>query len=72
MGGSVAILGAAALADALAQHPTDIQAAFRLYDESFRPTVEAIQTQAVEFRLEMFLPRSEEALQDRNARLSIR
>jgi 2-polyprenyl-6-methoxyphenol hydroxylase-like FAD-dependent oxidoreductase len=72
MGGSVAILGAAALADALAKHPTDLQAAFRLYDESFRPTVEAIQTQAVEFGLEMFLPRSEEAIQERNVRLSIR
>jgi 2-polyprenyl-6-methoxyphenol hydroxylase-like FAD-dependent oxidoreductase len=72
MGGSVAILGAAALADALAKHPEDLTAAFRLYDESFRPIAEAIQTQAVEFGLEMFLPRTEEAVQERNARLSIR
>jgi hypothetical protein len=34
--------------------------------------VEAIQTQAVEFGLEMFLPRSEKAIQERNGRLSIR
>jgi 2-polyprenyl-6-methoxyphenol hydroxylase-like FAD-dependent oxidoreductase len=72
MGGSVAILGAAALADALAKHPEDLTAAFQLYDESFRPTVEAIQRQAVEFGLEMFLPRTEEAIQERNVRLRMR
>jgi 2-polyprenyl-6-methoxyphenol hydroxylase-like FAD-dependent oxidoreductase len=72
MGGSVAILGAAALADALSKHPGDLRTAFQLYDESFRPTVEAIQTHAVAFGLEMFLPRTEEAIQERNARLSVR
>ena len=72
MGGSVAILGAAALADALEKHPGDFRAAFQVYEESFRSTVEAIQTQAVEFGLEMFLPRTEEAIQKRNVRLSIR
>lgn len=72
MGGSVAILGAAALADALQKHPDDLRTAFQEYDESFRPIVEAIQTHAVEFGLEMFLPRSEEAIQERNLRLSIR
>jgi 2-polyprenyl-6-methoxyphenol hydroxylase-like FAD-dependent oxidoreductase len=72
MGGSVAILGAAAMADALGKHPCDLSAAFQVYDESFRPTVEAIQTHAVEFGMEMFLPRSEKAIQERNVRLSIR
>jgi len=72
MGGSVAILGAAALGDALGKHPGDLKAAFQAYDESFRPIVEVIQTEAVEFGLEMFLPRSEEAIQERNVRLSIR
>jgi 2-polyprenyl-6-methoxyphenol hydroxylase-like FAD-dependent oxidoreductase len=72
MGGSVAILGAAALADALGKCPGDLRAAFRVYDETFRPIVETIQTQAVEFGLEMFLPRTEEAIQKRNGRLSIR
>ena len=71
MGGSVATLGAAALADALARHPEDLTAAFRLYDSTFRPTVEAIQAQAVDFGLQMFLPRTEEAMQERNARLSM-
>jgi 2-polyprenyl-6-methoxyphenol hydroxylase-like FAD-dependent oxidoreductase len=71
MGGSVAILGAAALADALQKNPGDLRAAFTEYDESFRPIVEGIQTRAVEFGLEMFLPRSEEAIQKRNTLLSI-
>ena len=47
MGGSVAILGAAALGEAFKGHPDDFDAAFREYDTSFRPVVEAIQTQAV-------------------------
>jgi len=71
MGGSVAILGAAALADALEKHPGDLRAAFQEYDENFRPIVEAIQAHAVEFGLEMFLPKSEEALQRRNLQLSV-
>jgi 2-polyprenyl-6-methoxyphenol hydroxylase-like FAD-dependent oxidoreductase len=72
MGGSVAILGAAALADALQKHPGDLKKAFQEYDESFRPIVERIQTHAVDFGLEMFMPRSEEAIERRNMLLSIR
>jgi 2-polyprenyl-6-methoxyphenol hydroxylase-like FAD-dependent oxidoreductase len=72
MGGSVAILGAAALADALQKYPGDLRAAFQEYDESFRPTVEGIQAQAVEVGLEMFMPRSEEAIERRNIQLGIR
>ena len=71
MGGSMAILGAAALADALQKHPDDLRAAFQEYDESFRPTVEGIQAHAVAFGLEMFMPRSEEAIQGRNMQLSV-
>ena len=71
MGGSTAILGAAALADALHKHPGDLRAAFQEYDESFRPTVEGIQANAVGFGLEMFMPRSEEAIQRRNMQLGI-
>jgi 2-polyprenyl-6-methoxyphenol hydroxylase-like FAD-dependent oxidoreductase len=71
MGGSVAILGAAALADALQKHPGDLRAAFQEYDRSFRPTVEAIQTHAVEVGLEMFMPRSEEAIERRNMQLGL-
>jgi 2-polyprenyl-6-methoxyphenol hydroxylase-like FAD-dependent oxidoreductase len=71
MGGSVAILGAAALADALEKYPDDLRKAFQEYDESFRPTIEAIQAHAVEFGLEMFMPRTEEAIQRRNVMLNI-
>ena len=66
MGGSMAILGAAALADALQRYPDDLGRAFAEYDRSFRPTVEAIQTEAIEVGLEMFLPKSEEAIARRN------
>lgn len=72
MGGSMAILGAAALADALGKHPADLTAAFQEYDQSFRPTVDGIQAQAVEVGMEMFMPRSEEALQRRNIQLNAR
>jgi 2-polyprenyl-6-methoxyphenol hydroxylase-like FAD-dependent oxidoreductase len=70
MGGSMAILGAAALADALQKHPGDLRMAFQEYDESFRPTVEGIQADAIELGLEMFMPRSEEAIQRRNMQLN--
>ena len=68
----MAILGAAALADALQKHPGDFRKAFQEYDESFRPTVEEIQAHAVEIGLEMYMPRSEEAIQKRNMQLGIK
>jgi 2-polyprenyl-6-methoxyphenol hydroxylase-like FAD-dependent oxidoreductase len=66
----MAILGAAALADALQKHPGDFRMAFQEYDERFRPTVEEIQSNAIEFGLEMVMPRSEEAIQRRNRQLN--
>jgi 2-polyprenyl-6-methoxyphenol hydroxylase-like FAD-dependent oxidoreductase len=71
MGGSMAILGASALADALLKHPCNLKAAFQSYEEDFRPTVEAIQKQAVDVGLEMFMPRSDEAIQRRNVLLGL-
>jgi 2-polyprenyl-6-methoxyphenol hydroxylase-like FAD-dependent oxidoreductase len=68
MGGSMAILGAAALADAMKCHPEDIGKAFQAYDEGFRPIVERIQADAVE-AMAMFMPRTEEAIQKRNMQL---
>jgi 2-polyprenyl-6-methoxyphenol hydroxylase-like FAD-dependent oxidoreductase len=56
MGGSLAIIGATALADAFTKHPADIDAAFQEYDDSLRPFVEEVQAQAVNFGLEMFVP----------------
>jgi 2-polyprenyl-6-methoxyphenol hydroxylase-like FAD-dependent oxidoreductase len=72
MGGSLAIVGAAALADAFQKHPHDFRAAFLDYDKSLRPFVEHVQKEAVEFGLETFAPRSEEAIRERNARFGTR
>ena len=70
MGGSLALVGATALADAFQKHGGEFRAAFEEYNESLRPFVEDVQAQAVNFGLEMFVPRSAEALQRRNARFS--
>ncbi len=70
MGGSLAIVGATALADAFQKHPGNFEAAFQEYNDSLRPFVEDVQAQAVNFGLEMLLPRSEEALQRRNAQFA--
>jgi 2-polyprenyl-6-methoxyphenol hydroxylase-like FAD-dependent oxidoreductase len=69
MGGSLAIVGAAALADAFQKYPDDFEAAFQEYNDSLRPLIERVQAEAVEFGLETFAPRSEEAIRARNARI---
>ena len=68
MGGSLAIIGATALADAFQKHPANFEAAFQEYNHSFRPFIEKVQAEAIEFGLETFAPRSEEAIHARNAR----
>jgi 2-polyprenyl-6-methoxyphenol hydroxylase-like FAD-dependent oxidoreductase len=68
----MALLGAAALADALEGHPDDFAEAFQEYDRSLRPVVEQIQTNAVEIGMKMFLPTTEEELRKRNAQLNLR
>lgn len=70
MGGSLAIVGATALADAFAKHPSNVAMAFREYNESLRPFVEQVQADAIDFGLDMFAPRTAEAIQDRNANLT--
>jgi 2-polyprenyl-6-methoxyphenol hydroxylase-like FAD-dependent oxidoreductase len=47
MGGSLAIIGATALADAFQTSNGDFQLAFRNYDESFHPYIERVQAEAV-------------------------
>jgi 2-polyprenyl-6-methoxyphenol hydroxylase-like FAD-dependent oxidoreductase len=71
MGGSLAIVGATALADAFQKHPGNLEKAFQEYNDSLRPFVEDVQAQAANFGLEMFVPRSEEAVQRRNESLGI-
>jgi 2-polyprenyl-6-methoxyphenol hydroxylase-like FAD-dependent oxidoreductase len=70
MGGSLAIVGATALADAFQKHPDNFEAAFQEYNDSLRPFIENVQADAIEFGLETFAPRSEEAIRARNARFS--
>lgn len=71
MGGSLAIIGATALGDALTKHPGDFEAAFQEYNDSLRPFVENVQADAVSFGMETFVPRSQEALQRRNAQFRL-
>lgn len=71
MGGSMALLGAAALADALAKHPYDLPTALKDYDRTLRPVVEAIQTEAAESGLKIFIPATEADIRERNAFLQM-
>lgn len=65
-GGSLAIDGAAALADAFQKFPGDFELAFREYNNSFRPFIEEVQADVVNFGLEQLIPRTEEAIRVRN------
>jgi len=65
-GWSLAIIGAAALADAFAKHGGEFPAAFEDYDETFRPCVEDVQARAAA-NLDMLIPQTEEAIRLRNS-----
>jgi 2-polyprenyl-6-methoxyphenol hydroxylase-like FAD-dependent oxidoreductase len=67
MGGSLAIDGAAALAEAMREHAGDFEPAFRDYNEKFRPFIDEVQAEAVRTGLETLVPRTEEAIRARNA-----
>jgi len=67
LGGSLAIDGAAALADAMRERACDFELAFRDYDQKFRPFVDEIQAEAVRTGLTTLVPRTEEAIRARNA-----
>lgn len=71
MGGSLAIVGATALADAFLKHGGNVELALREYDSSLRPLVEKVQCGAVDFGLEMFAPKTQEAIQARNERYAV-
>lgn len=70
MGGSLAIVGATALADAFQKYPGDVASAFEEYNESLRPFIEEVQAQAVKFGLETFVPETEDAIRMRNKQLA--
>jgi 2-polyprenyl-6-methoxyphenol hydroxylase-like FAD-dependent oxidoreductase len=66
MGGSLAIDGAAALADAFRKWDGNFELAFKEYNESFRPFIEECHANAVT-SLEFLVPKTVEGLRARNA-----
>lgn len=69
-GGSMAIIGAGRLADALRQHPNDHAQAFRLYEEGLRPFVEDVQERAAVAGMAMMFPATEAELATRDQKLA--
>jgi 2-polyprenyl-6-methoxyphenol hydroxylase-like FAD-dependent oxidoreductase len=67
MGGSLAVEGAAALADALQKHNGNFELAFQDYNNNLRPFIDAIQAEAELNVTEKFIPATEEAIRNRNA-----
>ncbi|WP_293742664.1 FAD-dependent monooxygenase [uncultured Pedobacter sp.] len=59
MGGSLAIIGATAHADAFTNEGHDFQKAFKTYNKKFRPFIEQIQQEAVD-TLDKLLPATEQ------------
>jgi 2-polyprenyl-6-methoxyphenol hydroxylase-like FAD-dependent oxidoreductase len=57
MGGSLAIIGAAALADAFQRHHGNVELAFQEYNESFRPYIEMVQASAAD-NLDVLIPKA--------------
>ena len=69
-GGSMAIIGAGRLGEALARHPGDFAAAFRTYEEGLRPFAEEVQQRAATQGLAMMFPADEAELEERDRRLA--
>jgi 2-polyprenyl-6-methoxyphenol hydroxylase-like FAD-dependent oxidoreductase len=67
-GGSLAIDGAAALGDSMRSALGDHALAFRNYDKNFRPFIDEVQADAVRVGLETLVPRTEEAIRERNSK----
>ena len=67
-GGSVAIDGAAALGDAMRSADGDYRLGFRIYEEGFRSFIDEVQAVAVRVGLETLVPRTEEAIRERNSK----
>jgi 2-polyprenyl-6-methoxyphenol hydroxylase-like FAD-dependent oxidoreductase len=65
MGGSLAIIGAGALADAFAKNRGNFELAFQDYNKSFRPFIEDVQANAAN-NLDLLIPKTEEGILERN------
>jgi 2-polyprenyl-6-methoxyphenol hydroxylase-like FAD-dependent oxidoreductase len=69
MGGSMAIIGAARLADALRRHGVDHAAAFLEYHEKLRSFVDEVQEKAVSFGMALMFPSDDAEIAERNRKL---
>ena len=67
MGGSLAMIGGAAVGEALAAHNGQVEAAFAAYNQQLRPLVEEVQAIAPMMLCDYLVPGTEEALRRRNA-----
>jgi 2-polyprenyl-6-methoxyphenol hydroxylase-like FAD-dependent oxidoreductase len=70
MGGSMAIIGAARLADALRHNEDDYTAAFQEYDDKLRTFVDEVQAKALTFGMAFMFPSDDEEISERNRKLS--
>lgn len=71
MGGSLAIIGAAALADAFLKHGGNFELAFHDYNEGFHPYIESVQANAAN-NLDVLVPKTEGAVRERNTLQNLR
>lgn len=69
MGGSMALIGAARVADALRSHPHDHSTAFKEYEEKLRPFVEQVQEKAATEGMSMLFPADEAELAARDHKI---
>ena len=67
MGASLALHGAAAVAEALEKHHGNFDLAFREYNQALRPVMEEAQATALTMLSDYLVPGTEEAIQTRNA-----
>ncbi|WP_131115620.1 FAD-dependent monooxygenase [Lichenihabitans psoromatis] len=69
MGGSIALIGAAGLADALLRHGHDHEAAFGEYHDKLHPFVDDVQDRAATSGMAMMFPADDAELAERNRQL---
>lgn len=69
MGGSLSMIGAATLADALEKYEDNFTLAFQEYNQNLKPFIEEVQTTAAINITENFIPRTEEAIRQRNTQI---
>jgi 2-polyprenyl-6-methoxyphenol hydroxylase-like FAD-dependent oxidoreductase len=71
-GGSLAIDGASALYDAFEKCCGNFELAFQDYNTAFRPFIEQVQADAINFGLKFMIPKTAEAIRDRNSQATSR